>query len=358
MLQLNSIEIEYRQLHEKDLVEVSNLIRSMAVKPEDGYWLRSTAADYYDWIYIKNPAGKAIVWGALHKGKIVASFAIAPKRFYIEGREVIIGKTMDMFTHPAYQGMGLMKKLVGYVSQQAREQGITTWYVTPSKNSYPIFIHKWMYEEKFELLYIARIIKPGNVLKSMKVNPLLRLSAGLVADAAFFIRDNLFAEKRHAFDVKHISRFGSEMDRLWAMCKKEKVILKRDALYMNWRYADNPDDYIMRAFYKGETLIGILVLKTVTRKFLKVGEFMDMVFYSDEAASEMIRYGISYLINEKCDVVQTWVIENSALHALYVRNGISRNRKKLKCVLSPESSYRSIYEKDAWYFTQGDGNDL
>ncbi len=125
---------------------------------------RDKSAAYYRWMYYDNPAGPAFGFLARHGDRIVSSFAVAPKVMQVGGRRVRVGKTMDMFTDPDYQGMGLIKRCAERVFAAAREAGIDGWYVTPSVNSYPIFTGKWGYREDFDVIYRARIIDLEAVL--------------------------------------------------------------------------------------------------------------------------------------------------------------------------------------------------
>ena len=218
--------------------------------------LRDKSAAYYRWMYYDNPAGPAFGFLARHGDRIVSSFAVAPKVMQVGGRRVRVGKTMDMFTDPDYQGMGLIKQCAERVFAAAREAGIDGWYVTPSVNSYPIFTGKWGYREDFELIYRARIIDLAAVLTAAQpgsggrsggsptavFGPLLRRSPKLPAGCS----------------VTELPRFDEQTDALWdEVAAGYGVAIVRDAAYMNWRYVDNPDDYIVLGLHRAGSLGGL-----------------------------------------------------------------------------------------------------
>src|SRR5699024_2370451 len=121
----------------------------------------------YRWMYLANPAGPAVVHSAHLGDRIVASFALAPKVFQVGGRRVVLGKTMDMFTDPDFQGRGLIKRCTSAVFDDARARGIAGWYVTPTVNSYPIFTGRWGYREDLRVVYRARVLQWAPVLAAV-----------------------------------------------------------------------------------------------------------------------------------------------------------------------------------------------
>jgi len=144
------------------------------------------------------------------------------------------------------------------------------------------------------------------------------------------------------------------------MSNKYKVALIRDAVYMNWRYVDNPDKYTILKFYKNGRICGIIVLKYTTRKGLPVGEVVDYLCPQQDTQTlkSMLSYAMKTFFEKGCVMVQSWAIKNTQLDSKLRSAGLRFRRKKVNFLLSPDAPYEDFYDKDAWLLTQGDGNDI
>ncbi len=353
-------EIHYEPLKKSDLASLADLINGMRTYDNGSTKIRSTSQDYFHWMYFRNPAGKAIVYTAKHNDKIVSSFAMAPKKMKIGSDIITCGKTMDMFTRSDYQGLGLVKKLTGSVFNQAKNAGIPFWYVTPSVQSYPIFINKWGYKEEFQVIYRAAILSAKQIAEH-KIKPFfLGKFSGAILD--FFLEATRnFTPILKTHEIREETSFGPETDELWQKsCTTFTTALVRDSSYMNWRYRDNPDKYVILKLYQSGEIKGIIVLKYTIRKGLKTGEIVDYVcpLNDSQILITMIRHSLKIFKKSGCVMAQCWSIERTRLDSVLRRSGLFLKRKKLNFVLSPDGSYNEFYDKNAWLLTQGDGNDI
>jgi hypothetical protein len=353
-------ELEYGVLKEDELEKLSDLIKNMNDDGSGMFNLRSMGSEYYRWMYFQNPAGKATVYCARHNGNIISSFAMAPKKMQINGTEVVCGKTMDMFTNPDYQGLGLMSQLAGRVFEASKKQDLSLWYVTPSKNSYPIFKNKWKYVESFEITYMMKFLDISALLASKVRLDVIRSIIGVP-----FKRIQKLIQKigrlQNEYEVEEIHKFNSKTDELWNNIRREsKISLIKDSVYMNWRYIDNPDNYSIFTFKKDIQIRGILVLKFTVRRGLKVGEIVDYMCEIEDynLRQMMFRYAIRFFKINDCAVCQAWVIDGSDMENEIRKAGIRYKRNKLKFLLSPEAPIKDFYDKDNWMVNQGDGNDV
>ncbi|MBU0755639.1 MAG: GNAT family N-acetyltransferase, partial [Planctomycetes bacterium] len=353
-------EIEYGPIRESDLQDLSRLISGMRPYSTDQVRVRDFSSDYFHWIYFRNPAGRAFTCCARHQGKLVCSFAIAPKRIQMGNERLVMGKTMEMFTHPQYQGNGLITGVAERVFDAAGEAGIDMWYVTPSVNSYPIFRKKWGYIEAFTNHYVIKVLRPSALLSTMVRPRILGKIVGLPIDLALRLQ-RLFSSTPPEYAFEEVSSFGPETDALWERSKGYGLALVRDAQYMNWRYIDNPDSYIsIRCNHRSGELAGTLVLKKTIRRGLPVGEIVDYLCPPEDSATRraLFLHGIERLQREGCVFAQSWAIEGTPLAREMKRAGFNLKRKKLPILLSPAASKPNFYNPEAWLLTQGDGNDL
>lgn len=352
-------EIEYGPLQKSELASLSDLIQGVRSYSSDMLNIRSTSQEYFNWMYFRNPAGNAIVYAARHKGRIVSSFALAPKRMQIGKQIITCGKTMDMFTHPDYQGLGLMKNLMNLVFEGARKSGITMWYVTPSVQSYPIFINKWGYRHSFQVIYLAKILRASPICRT-KIRPaFLGFIAGLAGDLMLGV-SRLSSSFPTEYEIREETTFSSETDELWNHCKDNRIALVRDSKYLHWRYIDNPDPYTILKFFKNGKIYGIIFLKYTLRQGMKVGEIADYLCPEEDTRTlkTMIRYAMEIFFTYGCAFAQCWAIEKTQQEIQLRHAGLNYKRKEVNFVISPNAPCEDFYNKDAWFLTQGDGNDI
>lgn len=327
-------ELAYGPLRDGDAELVSDLVTRMS---RDGarLRLRDKSADYYRWMYEQNPAGRAFVHSARLDDRIVASFALAPKVFVVDGQRVLVGKTMDMFTDPEWQGRGLMRRCTDSVFDQAAGAGVDGWYVTPSVNSYPIFTGRWGYREDFSLVYRLRVLRPG------PWGGRVRLPTGV--------------------ECRTVDRFDEAADELWArVAPAHRVAQVRDATYLNWRYVANPDRYDLLELRRDGRLVGVAVLGRTRRRGIGVGELMELVHEVDDRAAlrHLVRAAAARAERSGCRLLQAWSVPGTRLDARLRRAGLRWRRGEVKFLLSPGFPGTSAADPDAWLLSQGDGNDV
>lgn len=68
-------------------------------------------ASYFTWKYRDNPSGSLIGFEAMHRGAVVASYAVIPEAYLVGGQRRIVWQSMDTMTHPDYQRRGLFVTL-------------------------------------------------------------------------------------------------------------------------------------------------------------------------------------------------------------------------------------------------------
>ncbi len=351
-------QIEFSAFSTADLDGISRLITAMS---DDGanLHLRDKSPAYYRWMYFDNPTGQAFGCFARHGDRIVSSFAMAPKQVVVGGRIVRLGKTMDMFTDPDYQGMGLIRKCADRVFAEARDHGVDGWYVTPSVNSYPIFKNKWGYAEPFQPIFRARLIDPRAALAAVSPALVRRLGPQLVTRLSRWPRRRLKLPK--GWTVSQPTRFGPETDQLWdAIAPTHQVALVRNASYLNWRYVDNPDDYSLWALHFQGELRGIVVTKQTIRRGLPVGDIVDLICARDDATTLrlLVRLAVDRCAAAGCAMVEAWSIRGTLFDRRLRSAGLLIARAKMPLLLSPDYPDRLLYDAEAWWLTQGDGNDV
>ncbi len=343
---------------EEDLQGISELITRMD-SAAGVQRLRDKSADYYRWMYLDNPAGAAVVHCARLGSDIVASFAVAPKIFQIDGRSRVFGKTMDMFTDPRHQGKGLIKRCTQAVFDGAVTAGIMDWYVTPSVNSYPIFTTRWGYREDLALLYRFRILSFGSALGSLRRFARPAGFVGRIMDA--ITKHDRGLRLPDGWTLDTMAACGEEVDDLWGeVAGGYRVAQVRDSTYLNWRYVQNPDDYTILGLRRAGRLVGLVVLTATTRRGIEVGEIADLVCAIDDDTTLglLVDAALSPSRGAGHAVLQAWSIGGTRYDARLRRAGLPLRRAGVKFLVSPNIADPAVHDPEAWLLTQGDGNDV
>ena len=279
---------------------------------------------------------------------------------YYDPKRVVLGKTMDMFTDPAHQGRGLIKRCTTEVFTAARQSGISTWYVTPSVNSYPIF-KRWGYREDLHVIHRVRILRWSPVLEAMLKRPGPARLAGRWLDGLRVARKWRRRPLPDGWRVEHLERFGPEVDRLWeSVAGGYRVAIVRDATYLNWRYVDNPDGYMALALRANGELTGLVVLGETTRRGVKVCEVMDFVCPAgdDRVLALLLDAATHHALDHGYGLLQAWSIRGTALDRRLRKAGLRLGRARTRFLMSPGPLPPALRDPDAWLLTQGDGNDV
>lgn len=353
-------EVRVERLSERDLPGISALVTRMETG-EGATRLRDKSAAYYRWMYLENPAGPAAVHCAHNGGDVMGSFALAPRIFQVDGAVRVLGKTMDMFTDPRFQGRGVISRCAEGVFADGREAGVEHWYVTPSVNSYPIFVGKWGCDEDLSLMYRFRILRYGRVLATAGRLGAAAGAVGRAIDTALRLMPKRAMSLPPGYSLTRMQSFGEQTDDLWReVSGGYRVAQVRNAAYLNWRYVNNPDTYTILALRRAGRLRGIVVLTSTLRRGLEVGEIVDHVcaVHDDETFQILIGAALAHSREQGHAMVQAWSIRGTRSDARLRRAGLPLRRRGVKFLVSPGIPESAVHDPEAWLLTQGDGNDV
>lgn len=148
--------IEVRSIAREELDELYPQLAALTGADD-----RALTLAEYDWFFFRNPAGAGVCGGAFEGDRLVGVTSIAPKRMRVGGKSVKAGEVSRATTEPALRGRGLFSKLVGFLTEQARERDYGFLYATPNANSGPIFLGRLGFEPMFHWDRSARALAWG-----------------------------------------------------------------------------------------------------------------------------------------------------------------------------------------------------
>jgi len=156
-----------------------------------------------------------------------------------------------------------------------------------------------------------------------------------------------------------IKEFDSRWNVVESWCYKSEFYLKKNDLYLNWRYVKHPcTHYDIYGAYRKEKPVGYIVLR---------GQNLIDVGYSDNAALEqLLNFAIIYFRENKVLMVHAYLslgIDGSIILRKkgFIKFNILQNKFTTRFVYPPQrtvvkakSNDETFPRLDSWTFTMGD----
>ena len=197
----------------------------------------------YDWLYRRNPHGKARGWIARDttSGTFVGVAAAFPRRLLLRGAPQLAWVLGDFCISEHYRSLGpavqLQRALLAAV---AEEPGLAGWYDFPSHSMAAVYKRLGVIEQA-SLVRMAQPLRVDRVLAHALGSTLLArwlAPIGNIWLAVGVQRKGIDASVSIEF---HIGKFGDEFTSLAREASPSyDACIERSAEYLNWRFAENP----------------------------------------------------------------------------------------------------------------------
>ena len=158
-------------------------------------------------------------------------------------------------------------------------------------------------------------------------------------------------------EVEVVRRFDARVDRLWErLCSRFALAVRRDARYLNWKYAEPPHvRYTMALLRRGEEVEGYVVYRHLREPQGRVTQIVDLL--ADPADERGIKTLARWVDREArmddSDKIRCYV-SNAAFRRVLRRSGYFVVKSgidltvKVNAVPVPKGFYESA---DEWHFT-------
>jgi len=229
---------------------------------------------YIDWLYNKNPQGRALIVLGIDEEKkdfIIAKEAIIPSELKLANKLVRASISLNSIVHTDYRRQGIFSKLVSTLPNLALKEGIVGVYGIPNSNSHKSFL-KAGWKEIAQLPLLVRILKPSNYFNN-------------VLKKFFVPIDFLWKIKyQEQLQIEEYTGDFSEFDHLTSKLAKRILVLQnRNHKYLQWRYKDHPTrkykTYLVR---KDSEIICYIITRETEFKGKPIGVILDFVTNGDK----------------------------------------------------------------------------
>lgn len=308
----------------------------------------------WSWLYESNPqlaGGAPFIWVARVDGQVAGLFATIPVRLSVFGTEIDANWGSDVLVAPEQQGKGFGDALFrAWDSGTGAAIGLSL-----TDASHRLFQKlKWPYIGT--LPRFAKPLSPGAIAKFTRTErPLLeRMALGW--------RRRGHASRRAAGTMERITRFDDRATRLWErVAPTFAFAARRDATYLNWRYADAPGaPYLAALLVQGGEAAGLVVYRHVDEDAGRATILVD--FLADPSATDVMATMLAWVEGEarakNADVLRAFA-SHAQFQAALRDAGLDDRPSTLRfvakvngCALPPDY-YAST---DRWHVTRGDSD--
>jgi hypothetical protein len=353
-----------------DYSEIESL-RSIFVDLDSNTSRRSISKDYYRRKLKDNPEGEGVLHVIKVDSKIVGMLSLTPKTFTVRGKQILSAELGDAFINPKYNQRGMFNSLLTSTLKTAADSGYEFIYGTPNdlalpgerKAGYEIInsVHLKSMVYAVSPWTVFDIKSKGNVKKRFLKIP-LKL-AGIFMKAYIYIRSscNKIFYSSEGIHVQSLSQCpGDLFEHIQQDDSHFDIKLQRNATYLNWRFIDNIDKYLIYGVKKKEKTIGYFILKIGIWEGAKVGYIADYYVMHEEKNAFILSldYMIKVLLDNDVDMIATWSVSKNYFHKYFKRNLFIKVKDVPVICFKNELGLSIINSEMRWHFTMADSDNI
>ncbi|UVS68369.1 GNAT family N-acetyltransferase [Nitrososphaera viennensis] len=300
-------------------------------------------SEFYDWQYIDNPAGQALVVGFFTKeNQLVSQVASIPTSIIVNGTNRIHHMTLNIATEDAYRGRHLVSSLFAHIHKQFGGQFT---FGMPNANSFNL--HKRIGYEVIKIPILFKLIRPSKVNKNIPSfidRMIYRIDKGAVESTQLLT--TLFTEE-HCVAEPSLEVFP--------------IFRERNAKYLNWRFNSSSIREYVRFIHRRDRT-SYLIGRAISIDKRKISIICEIKASNKEIAKDLIHSFCAYsLESEDISIVLSGFLKNNPPYYYLKLAGFHELPDKLRphplalCIkqLSP-TRLVDFYNPCNWFFSLGD----
>lgn len=310
----------------------------------------------WEWQYRRNPnnpGGEPEIWIAREGTAIVGQYATMPVRLRVKGREVKGSWGMDVMVAPERQRQGL-----GEVLFRTWDRNVgASLGLGLSDASYRLFQKlRWP-----DVGPVPCFVKPltRRAFRNPRLPvPLNRLISALTLPIVLVVSRT----RPMRAEVRLIPRFDDAFTELWeTLAPKFDVAVRRDAPYLNWKFASAPHvRYSLAALFRDEKPAGYAVYRHLHESRGRVTLLVDFLADPDQPSdvSTLLRWIDREARQADSDKIRTFAT-HEAFRRVLRRSGYFQVKSTVEFVIKingidvPPAFYENT---DSWHVTLGDSD--
>lgn len=347
----------FRPARAADVAAVLALRRSVLA---DVWW---NDESYMRWRYFDRPAagsGAVPYWVFERNGEIIGACGLEPVTLAVDGVGRDAVRTMDIMVAPALNGCGLGAFM--NLALFARHPIV----LASGTNEQSHHLVRRLFVHVGDLTLWKSLIASRALVESRLQSAALTEIVANGTDLLLTLdrmRRRTFAPPGVA--IARLEAFDSRVDDLCQACEGPgRIMVRRDAAYLNWRFIRNPRcRYQAFGAFDGERLVGYVVVRLNLERAnpRREGEIVDWLAVPDlererSLLPALIQVGLQALVDEGAELVTCAALDTSIQAAM--NGNLFRARSAAGSsffVRADDASTRErLSRPDGWFLTKGD----
>ena len=329
-------------------------------------WLK-----WWEWTYMKNPAGLGIIFVAEDRGEIVGHSSVIPMRMKIGSKYLTGFQSIETMTHPSYRKLGIYTKLARMTYDAAFYYGWDIGYRFPNRrSSYPIAKNRLNWFDVSNRISALLPVNHLNIIDScFKNETLSRLFTPIsITLHKFICKMNCRKNSENAsIMLRRVTHFDEAINDLWKVVKNDyEIMLVKEKEFLNWRYIKHPlADYEAYVVDQNGVIDGYAVLGLREIHGLKAGIIYDLVapLSKGDVISAMVKFAVNHFIEKGVDFVNYQLIGSNIYYRIlrkygFINLSIINKRLPFLAYLNSSQSITEAWLADRknWFIQMGDSD--
>jgi hypothetical protein len=284
----------------------------------------------WEWKFKESPIdSRPFIILARSGGKIVGQYACISLWLKYQDKLVKALQPVDNFVYNDYRGgvKGVQAKLMQKSNETAVENGVAVGFGFPNRTGYIIGKRLFNHKDLIKIEVLFKRLSWRSALKRRVKWRFLVNFAGWIS--SLVIRFFLAIKGKSVSRVKYtwVSTFDESINLFWEKVKDQYTIMvKRDFIYLNWRYCRKPDNtyHILRAELDG-SIVGLVIVKYEDYKDARIGFIMESLAIKDSmVVDSLLKKGLMFLSRNKVDFVLARVSSSDPVKRAFYKKGFSQ----------------------------------
>ena len=232
-----------------------NTDRELLIAIQARYLSPLINAERYDWLYLRNPFGKAQAWVAIDScdNTLVGAAAAFPRLMCVNGCEKLVWVLGDFCINDKYRTLGPALQLQRMCLESLRLAKTSFCYDFPSQHMMAVY-KRLQHGSCIDILRMTLALRVDRKVREIIKRPLLTKGISRVGNFLLNTYNRIGKVNEAADLILHKGSCGEEFSTLAQQVRRQNVIdIKRSAAYLNWRYLDHPSCcyQMMTAYVEG-----------------------------------------------------------------------------------------------------------
>jgi hypothetical protein len=315
---------------------------------------------FWTWEFLGGPDGKAFIYKAEDRGKLVAHFADLPRRFCVDGREVPGTLSLDLMVDAGYRRKGLFAALGKFAASQVQRGGRLFMTAFPIREETIRGLVKigWKPVEELPVLVYPLRFKGivGHYLPLRPLSGLLGATADLLFSLFGAMKGGRGNQGDQVVEIEEAAGLDETFDLFWKRAHSLFPCMGvRDRAHLTYRYFEHPTrSYVFYRASRRREMTGYIVLRKVDLLGFNSSVVVDLLALEEDSWSALVDKGLARSRRDGSDLVGFMVPRRHLYYRNLRRKGFLPSLKKFLFMVYPLTEDKALLSEGKWYATWGD----